>query len=200
MIASPTNVLLADICGRISQYFTDWPQRVDCAVHDGRFAPDELDRFVVRAPAVRVAALAAADALDSGGQPDGGELVTIDLRLAAVVIAAEIPGTSRGEAARALADRIMFGIALEYGWHPAAGEPREIRAGNLYSGKLDASKAIALWGVSWRQQVNARLADFEQVPPDTADLPETVLSGFAPDVGAAHAADYERLNEPEGEQ
>ena len=169
-------------------------------MHDGRFAPDELDRFVVRAPAVRVAALAAADALDSGGQPAGGELVTIDLRLAAVVIAAADVGTSRGEAARAMADRIMYGIALESAWRPAAGEPREIRAGNLYSGKLDASKAIALWAVSWRQQVNARLADFEQVPPDTAELPDRVLSGFVPDVGAAHAADYERLDGPEGEQ
>ena len=197
MIASPTNVLLADICARISQYFTHWPQPVDCAVHDGRFAPDELDKFVVRAPAVRVAALAAADALDSGGEPDGGELVTIDLRLAAVVIAADSPGTSRGEAARALADRIMYGIALESAWLPAAGDPREIRAGNLYNGKLDASKAIALWAVSWRQQVNARLADFEQVPPDTAELPNTVLAGFAPDVGTAHAADYDTVVAPE---
>ena len=197
MIASPTNVLLADICARIAQYFIHWPQPVDCAVHDGRFAPDELDRFVVRAPAVRVAALAAADALDSGGEPGGGELVTIDLRLAAVAIAADSPGTSRGEAARALADRIMYGIALESAWRPAAGDPREIRAGNLYNGKLDASKAIALWAVSWRQQVNARLADFEQVPPDTAELPNTVLAGFTPDVGTAHAADYDTVVVPE---
>ena len=213
MTSGPATRLLAAFCALAEGWFRDEPRKVDCASHGGRFDTGELGRFRLAAPAIRAACLGIASARE-----DGEGSATLDFRLAAVAVAAGRNASRRGEQARRLAERIafelgrdqqsetadgrraawplsVFGAAAledEYPGGPRGcdiGDPREIRAANLYSGKLDG-KGIALWAVTWLQQLRARPEDFALPALAEGEIPETVKSGFAPEVGTGHESDY----------
>ena len=218
MTSGPATRLLAAFCALAETWFRAEPRKVDCAPHGGRFDATELGRFRLAAPAVRPACLAVASA-----KADGDGSVLLDYRVAAVAIARGGRGEQRGEQARRLADRIAFELAREQKgedsrrlWpqatfsatelDPAAGgsarwgdigEPREVRAANLYSAQLDG-KGVALWAVTWLQQFRAAPQDFDLPLPDPAGIPETVLSARAPETGRGHEGAYEQVHPEEG--
>ena len=204
---------------------TQWllSDKAGCELHGGRFDAAELKRFQVAAPAVRAGCLALASARDDGG---GAALLDFRLA-AVVIGRRTAKGEPSGAQARRLASRVAFELAREQragegfpwpgrrAWPQAAfspaeldpartdsprwdgiGDPREIRAASLYDGKLD-SKGLALWAVTWMQQFRARPEDFDLPLPDPAWTPDTVLSGFAPDIGRGHEGDYGQVH-PEG--
>ena len=213
MTSGPATRLLAAFCALAETWFDGEPAAVDCKAHGGRFDLGELGRFRLAAPAIRAACLGIASARE-----DGEGAAILDFRLVAFVIARDAGGEKRGEQGRRLADRLAFelsraqedadgndlwvratfsAVELEKGRPGGArgrdiGSPREIRAANLYSGKLDG-KGIALWAVTWLQQFRARPEDFALPLPDPAGIPETVKSGFDPDIGTGHESDYEQV-------
>ena len=216
MTAGPAARLLAAFCTLAESWLAG--DRVACEAHGGRFTPAELERFKVNAPAVRAGCLAVA-----GATQDGPSAAILDLRLAAVVIGRRTAKDEpHGAQARRLADRICFELARQQAdsadgsllWphacfsaeeldpsrtnHPRGrdiGDPREIRAANLYTGEID-KKPIAMWAVTWLQQFRCLPQDFEIPLPDPAALPGTLRSGFAPDIGTGHEDDYDTLAEP----
>ena len=216
MTSGPAARLLAAFCALAETWLDDEPRKVDCASHGGRFDAGELARFRLAAPAVRAACLGIASARE-----DGEGSVILDFRLAAVTVAAGRNASRRGKDSRRLAERIAFELALDQqsetadgqraAWplsvfgaaaledaYPGGprgcdiGDPREIRAANLYSGKLDG-KGVALWAVTWLQQLRARPEDFALPAAGEGEIPETVKSGFDPEIGIGHEGDYEQV-------
>lgn len=198
--SSPSTRLLAAFCLLAETWLAG--DKPDCALHGGRFDLEELGRFRVRPPAVRAALLALAEA-----KADTEDAVLLDCRLAAVAICADTRAESRADAARRLADRIVFELARPQGWAGACfsqaeldrresprgldvSEPRRIQSASMYSPELDG-KGMALRAVTWTQQFRARPEDFDAEAPVPAAFPGRVLSGRAPDIGPG--ADYETV-------
>ena len=197
-------------------------RKVDCERHPGRFDIESLRRWKIHPPSVRVASLGVASA-----KADGDGSVLLELRLAAAVISNDSPTEFHGDRARRLAERICFDLArrqeladsrgrrcnawalLAFGegaldrGHPGGarglgiGCPREIRAANLYSSAGDKRK-VAIWAVTWLQGFRARPADFGLPAIEEGAIPETVKSGFAPDIGTGHEGDYGQVAPEEG--
>lgn len=211
-MTGPAQRLLHTCCTLLGIHLLtqDLESNIDCAIHDGRFSAEELERFELRPPSVRLASLGAVSA-----EADTGATL-FDFRLAAVAVCEDSERAPRGEAARLLADRICFELARpqEGGdggdmwaricFSPAEldpnrtdrprwgdiGEPREIRSANLYSAKLDESLA-ALWAVTWTQKFRALPSDFDIDLPAPAGIPKAVLSARAPEIGEEHESGYE---------
>ena len=187
--------------------------KVRCEPHGGRFDAPEVKRHGLNAAALRAGCLAVADA-----RADDYGAVILDLRLIAAVIG---PRTAKGEPRGAQAARIAARVAFElarpqregkYALWPRAcfsaaeldksydgrprgpdiGDPREIRAANTYSGALD-NDAVAIWTVTWLQEFRARPEDFAIELPEPAGIPDEVLSARAPEIGAPHRDDYDRV-------
>ena len=207
----PARRLLGAFCSLAADLWLA-AERAGCKPHLGRFAPEELAETSVSAPAVRASCLAFA------AEPETGGAVLYDFRLAAVVIGRR---TAAGEPDGAQAARLASRLAFELGRRQAAdadgrdlwalacfsaeeldpnrtdrprwgdiGEPREIRAANLYDPKL-RDKRVALWAVTWAQQLRALPSDFDIDLPVPAGIPATVLSARAPQIGPAHESGYE---------
>lgn len=212
MTAGPAARLLAGFCALAEVWLAS--EKVPCEPYGGRFDNAELERVSLSAPSVRAGCLAVADASDHG---EGA--VEYDLQLAAIVVGRRTSEAepSGGQAAR-LAARIAFELAQAQGWPGAVfseaeldpgrtdrprgghvGDPREIRAANMYRPALDKS-GFALWAVTWKQKFLAKGSDFDLPASEPAGIPDTVKSGIAPDIGPGHEADYETLAQPEGSQ
>ena len=212
MTSGPAARLLAAFASLAGAWLA--ADKARCEIYGGRFDAAELERVSLKAPAARAGCLAIASA-----QEDGGATL-FDFRLAAIVIGRrESRDEPAGGQAARLAARLAFELAREQAgpdgsdlWALACfsaeeiragrgsrdlGEPREVRAANLYSRKLD-QEGIALWAVTWTQQFRAVASDFDLPLPEPAGIPDTALSGFAPDIGAAHAGDYGTVVAPEG--
>ena len=212
MTSGPAARLLAAFASLAGAWLA--ADKARCEVYGGRFDDAELERVSLKAPAARAGCLAIASAQDDGGA------VLFDFRLAAIVIGRrDSRGEHAGGQAARLAARLAFELAREQVgpdgselWPLACfsaeeiragrggrdlGEPREVRAANHYSRKLD-QEGIALWAVTWTQQFRAVASDFDLPLPEPAGIPDTALSGFAPDIGAAHAGDYGTVVAPEG--
>lgn len=118
----------------------------ECKAHDGRFDLDELKAFQAQAPAVRLAVLGTRPSVEAGtGESDYNVIV------AAYVVTRDAPGLPRGKGAMAIATALL---ALVPGneWGLSVGPPRDVRAENLYSGKLQGT-GLCLWGVTWLQPI-----------------------------------------------
>lgn len=218
MTSGPASRVLAAFCALAAKWLNEGPAKnpwhVTCRVHGGRFNPKELERYSVKAPAVLAGYLGAASATDDG------DATALDLRMAAVVLAGDTSGPAgepRDAMARRLADRLCFELGrlqvaddgreswphalfsadeLEAGRGRDIGDPREIRAENLYGVLID-SQNFAAWVVVWMQRFRAKAQDFDLPLPAPAGFPDTVLAGYAPDVGRGHEGDYEQAV-PEG--
>ena len=214
--SGPAARLLSAFCSLAASWLA--ADKAACEIHGGRFEKGDLERFSVKAPAVRAGCVAVASAT-----ADAGGAVKLDLRLAAVVTGLR---TAKGEPEGAQAARLAARIAFELNrdqsgpdgrdlWPQACfsaeeldpartdrprwgdiGDPREIRAANMYSVKLDG-KASPMWAVTWAQEFLALPQDFDLPLPAPAGIADTVLSGHAPDIGSGHEGDYEQVV-PEG--
>jgi len=119
------------------------PSQVRVEGHGGRFDLGELRRVSTRPPGVFVAVLAFEEI---------GQYGSYQLTLAAYLVTADAPGTSRGDAALALAGglaRIVRGN--RWGLDESEGVPENIAGRNLYGAAID-KHGIAMWGLTWRQR------------------------------------------------
>ena len=82
----------------IPGWFAGERDKVDCAIHPGRFDVDGLRNYRVRPPSVRVTGMGVASAKETG-EPG----VLLDLRLAAAVVSNEGTLETHGDRARRLA-------------------------------------------------------------------------------------------------
>ena len=196
MYETRTNKFLTAVAAEIKTWI---PELKTCEVHNGRFDKGELMRHALRAPAVLVSCLGTASVEDRGD-----EGVNAQKLWAAFIVTRDLPGLPRGEGARNLADAlellIMRGIVeedpitkeqrLANRWGlKGVGPAEQLRSQNLYGGDIDKQGA-ALWVVSWRQSLRIRpLSRTEDCP-----IPSQVYLGQAPEIGAGHEADYERVS------
>lgn len=209
----PSSRLLDAFCALARMWLADERTPVDCEPHGGRFGREEVEQFSLALPSVRAGCLAVASAT-----PEGEDAVVLDLRLAAAVVAGESVAEDWAGTARRLADRLSFELAREQAdgdacdlWAQACfsaaeldpgqtdfprgldvGDPRDIRAANLYSGLLEQNRT-AIWAVTWMQKFRARPQDFDTPLPAPAGIPDSVLSARAPDIGAGHEDGYDRI-------
>ena len=196
MYETRTNEFLKAVAAEIKVWI---PDLKTCTVHDGRFDRDGLKRFSLQTPAILVSCLGSASVTDRG---DGG--INADRLWAAFVLTRPAPGLPRGEGARNLVDAlellILRGvertdektgeIRSSNRWGlKGVGPAEQVRSQNLYGGTID-SKGVALWTVTWRQALRIRpLSEEEDCP-----IPSEVYLGQAPEIGAGHEADYERVS------
>lgn len=205
MTSGPAARLLAGFCALAGGWLAG--EKVRCEIYGGRFDPGELERVSLKAPAVRAGCLAIASVEDRG---DGA--VECDFQLAAVAISRKTSeGEPSGGMAARLAARVAFELAQAQDWPGAVfsaaeldpgatqcprgrhvGDPREIRAANMYRTGIDTA-GFSLWAVTWRQQFLALASDFDVPAPEPPALPETVLAGMAPEIGREHEQDYEQV-------
>lgn len=209
----PATRLLEAFCALAGEWLAkeaelDLP--VDCEPHGGRFTQKELEDFALRPPSIRAGCLGVASAAE-----DGEGAAVLDLSLAAVVVAGDGPREDRAAKGRRLADRVAFELTRIQPWAKRVfkpeeldrnrtdaprghdiGEPREIRALNMYNGKLNDDN-VAIWAVTWLQQFRAIPSDFDLPLPVPAGIPDTVKAGYDPAIGPGHEGDYEQVV-PEG--
>lgn len=132
------------------------PELRECSEQFGRFALDDLETTIVKAPAVRVATLSVKGKAQPSGQAEA------DLVCAAFVIT---EGQQRDASAWAIAEAIfvlldtgqMFGLTR-------LGTPTNISIVPVITGKLK-SKAVSIIAVEWRQslrELGAMIWDDEQ--------------------------------------
>ena len=196
MYETRTNDFLKAVAAEIKVWI---PDLRTCDVHDGRFDLAELKRHALQTPAVLVSCLGTVSIDDRGD-----EGIDSHRHWAAFVLTRDCPGLPRGEGARNLVDAlellVMRGIVEE---DPITGEQRlanrwglkgvgpaeQVRSQNFYGGTID-KQGVALWVVSWRQYLHLRpLSEKENCP-----IPSEVYLGQAPEIGAGHEPDYERVS------
>ncbi|MEL8055039.1 MAG: hypothetical protein AAGK66_02700 [Pseudomonadota bacterium] len=175
------HTLLDAIC---ADFLESMPELRDCKPHGGDFTADEVKRFSINAPSIRVACLAMSDP-----KKVSGGFVDYTLKLTAVISAKQTADLDRHAAATAIVNRVLIDIAdatwgLDIWVHPA----KLPEARSLYAGAIDR-QGLALWQVRWNQCV--RLT----VPDDPEPLDPAVYIGFAPDIGPDHIDDYERIGD-----
>lgn len=153
--------------------------------HVGEFGPDEVERYAASAPAVILAPLGFADISRAGG------MVLAALNYAAFVLTKSMANDSRGDIAMAVMEELFKILPYEkWSVEACAQAPRDIEAGNLYTGKVD-EMGVSLWAVRWRQTVQIQatdvsdLADFLRLDatynldpgaddPDDFNAPQTI--------------------------
>jgi hypothetical protein len=118
------------------------------AAHGGTFTEDELRRYAVRSPALLVSVSDVGN-LSFLGSTALGE-VTIGIAL--VCGPGKKGQTAEGAALAALPLVLRTVTGNRWGLSGIDGPPKYLRAQNLYSAPLDAG-GVALWGVSFRQDV-----------------------------------------------
>lgn len=158
---------------------------VEVEGHLGRFDEAELKKFMVRAPAIRVAVLALEDprtASDEG--------VDYTARVGIYAVAKDGAGKfSRDEAAIAMIEAVLLLTDRQRWGLPFCLSAQRAAAQNLYTPGAQAD-GVALWAIDLRQPV--RLV----APADDAGALTRLFLGFAPDIGAAHVDDYIELGRP----
>ncbi len=158
----------------------------DVAGHHGRFSDDELRKFGVAAPAVRVAILAM-------GEPEGSGEGYVDYVLTIGIYVCTKDGATLGDrdgsALAAVETIVLLSLRSSWGLRDICKPARSATAQNLYSA-AGLADGLAMWAVDLRQPV--RLCEPEE---DGAAL-ERVFVGVAPNVGRDHRDDYVQVAGP----
>lgn len=152
--------------------------------HLGRFTAEDLSKFLLAAPAVRVAVLAVSD---SRATTDG-TAVDCTVRLGVYVVTRDRTARlSREEAAFVAAEAVILRATdARWGLDFAYGAPAPT-AQNLFSAAT-LKAGVALWAIDLPQPV--RLAAPSGDDPELPAALTALFVGLAPRIGAAHEADY----------
>lgn len=123
-------------------------------VHAGRFDLDETKRWAVKTPCASVAVLGV-----RSGEIEGTQ-VTVNVALGAFVFTSGIKGrVGHDDLALGLTSDVLRVVVSGQTWgDPSASASREVRAENLFSGKVD-QQGVSLWAVLWLQPYDIDLAD-----------------------------------------
>lgn len=113
--------------------------------HGGRFDVDELKRWALQAPCAIVSALAVRDLHIESGQP------VADLYWGCFIVTKDQVNSPRDVEALLILELALSTISpLQRFGVTEAHAPHDIRADNLFAGKLDQS-GVAIWAITWRQ-------------------------------------------------
>lgn len=163
------------------------PELREVKQHPGKFDYDDLQRWLVNTPAVRVALIGI-----TGFESNPAGYIDAACVYAAVALAdtkgqRELPGASAAAnivaALAVLIDDNDFGLETAF---PA----KVMRADNLF-GKETTGSSMAIWGLTWSQVV--RLGKDEFGAADLASggvVPTKIYVGQSPAIGAANADAY----------
>ena len=153
--------------------------------HVGEFGPREVEEYAASAPAIILAPLGFPEVGRAGG------MVRATLNYGAFILTKSMANDSRGDIALAVIEELLKILPYEnWSVEACAQVPRDIEAGNLYTGKVD-DMGVSLWAVRWRQTVQLQatdvsgLADFLRLDatynldpgaddPDDFDAPQTI--------------------------
>lgn len=144
------------------------PELVTCQSRAGALMPAELKDLGLRAPAVIVSWLEARPAVERAGPAP-----SLDLGMAAYVIARDALGLPREIVAAAIATRILALVPGRTWERAEAGEAHGLRLQSLATQAV-RREGIALWAVTWLQPI--QLAG-EGV---LGEMPRTVFAPEAP--------------------
>lgn len=177
--------------------------------HPGTFDLAALKRFVVAAPAVRVAVVGlGAPAIRNDGR------VALPVKVSAAILTKPHPPLSAYQAANALATAVIVAVSNDVVGVGNGYPVTDVRAQNDYSGRLEeVGGEIALWQVTWTQSIVLGADPFhaedvaamgDAFAGSTAriarELAALVVQGtdapaggrtYAPEPGAAHRPDGE---------
>lgn len=158
----------------------------DVAGHLGRFAPADLNQFLLKAPAVRVAVLGLTNTRIILGDDEAEYLAGV-AKLAIVVITKDQGARlSREEAAIAASERICK-LAIGARWGLPFTRAADAPSGQTVYNDATLSKGVAIWGIELAQPVVLSPADDGGAP---AGPLSALWLGIAPEIGAAHRDDY----------
>jgi hypothetical protein len=147
--------------------------------HFGPFDLEELQAFVVRAPAVMVSLVG----LTRTKQVSSREL-DADIHCAAFIVTKTVPNLAADVAALNIAESLA-GHLVTRKFGPASEPAREMTITNHYSGKLrQTGGMIALFAVEWRQIV--RIGTSLAVTGPLMPMPTEIYAGSERIYGAAH--------------
>lgn len=145
------SVLLSALSTVESEICKALPQGIEVKQHPGRFTEGELSKVLTKRKAVRVA-VEGVDRVEVAG--DGLREATV--RFSAFVICSDYRGDDRHEAAIEIVEQLVTLVTYSRWGNErlfAAVRPADIDVENLYSGDLSNGKGIAMWGVSWVQNI-----------------------------------------------
>lgn len=158
-----------------------------CEVHPGQFSMDDLSKMATQCPAFRVALW------DVGEfEPVDGGLWDTACRFSIAVITTEARNLPRHVAAVDLVNELALWLSGNDFNCPFAFPAQGVRAKNLFAGF--SGKRVHLWEVTWTQTL--RLG--ESLWSEEAPVQLEVYAGNSPKIGAAHEAEYEKV-EPDAQ-
>lgn len=138
-----------------TQLNTQFPELKTCEIHDGRFDVTELKRVATKSPAMHVSVLTVPKVSD-----EATEQVNGILNLVIYVITSDQHQLSKGESARNLVEALLHSISHQRWGNVGIGKAQSITAQNLYSSTVN--KGIALWAVTWQQDITLGQDVFDQ--------------------------------------
>jgi hypothetical protein len=150
----------------------------DVDIHDGRFDEAELKRWAVRTPAVRIGILGIPEMSYDTGQ------LAAEVEWGAFIVTKDSATLKRGAAALVMVEALLGVVTPEQRWgDTAAHAPKDIKAANLYQGKLD-QQGVAIWAVTWRQSYDVNVFDWTALDDfltyQSTTSPEHVASDDTP--------------------
>lgn len=176
-----SETLLADlpqtICNHIEPLLPDLKK---CEPIEGKFNLEELKKQSLPREAVLVSNLGAKE-----GQDYSGPAHSFDFQMAAYVVTKDGLGKPRDIRAATIFQILLQLIPGKDWGEEAYGAARNVRLQPLVSVKAKSS-GVSLWAVTWLQPVSL----FE---PEAAPLGVELYVAQAPEIGAAHEADYEQI-------
>ncbi len=173
---------------------TRLPELASCASHFGRFTAEEIARFAVQTPAVRVAFLGIDDIrIVSGGMRD------VTVQMAMFVWTREAPQLPRDVAALAIIEALAESIPQNRWGMDCAMDPTDIQGQNLYNTQV-GTKGLTVWAVSWNQVLRIGVAeDLDDDLPPVSVVPSHLYAGYVPEIGIDFEAAYKLLQGPEND-
>lgn len=124
--------------------------------HGGSFSRDEIKRFALKAPCIRVALLGFGQ---TSRAPTGEIVLPVHFVAACVAKDRLVEGgekVGRDAGAALIANAVALAVAGNRFGLSGVHQPKELRGENLYSGEVDTT-GLALWQVTWTTP--ARLGD-----------------------------------------
>lgn len=138
-----------------TQLETQFPKLKTCEIHDGRFDVSELKRVATKTPAMHVSVLTVPKVNDEATEQVNGML-----SLVIYVITSDQHQLSKGESARNLVEALLQSVSHQRWGEIGVGKAEGIAAQNLYNSTVN--KGIALWAVTWKQDITLGQDAFDQ--------------------------------------
>ena len=181
-MSQPRHDLIAMLPTLIAQKVTGIiPGLAQCEGITGRFDVNRLKRTGIQTPAVLISLMGLRQS-----QGYAGPVHTYTADFAAFVVTKDAVGLKRHEAAGAIVQAVLR-LTPDNNWgQSGVGHAMDVQATSLSNEELE-KQGVALWGVSWTQQV--QLQGYEIPGP----VPVALYLGQAPLVGPGNEDEYTQI-------